>query len=101
MKKLFSIIFHIFVLVAIVILTIGIFILFGVIQEKLFVPKEYLMWIFKYPSSRLVFVYELYLLLGVFYIFNKGFINEMLRTEVTNSKNSFLKKTESFSVLYL
>ncbi|KAB7709056.1 hypothetical protein F9802_02705 [Bacillus aerolatus] len=73
MKKLKSIIFYILSLIAIVILTMGIYILIVAIQEKLFVPPEYMMWAFKYPASRLVFIYELYLFGGLFYIFHKGF----------------------------
>lgn len=44
--------------------------LISVIQEKLFLPQEYLMWIFKYPYSRLVFIYLFYITFGFTYIFN-------------------------------
>ncbi|MEK5069603.1 hypothetical protein [Sporosarcina sp. FSL K6-1508] len=95
MKKLKSIIFYIFSLISIVILTviltIGIFILLVAIQEKLFVPQEYIMWIFKYPNSRLVFIYESFLFWGLFYIFNRGF-RKALGTRAPSSKNSLFKK---------
>jgi len=32
------------------------FVLLGFFQEKLFLPKDYIMWIFKYPISRLTVV---------------------------------------------
>lgn len=96
MKKLKSIIFYIFSLIAIVILTviltIGIFILLVAIQEKLFVHQEYIMWIFKYPASRLVFIYEFFLFGGLFYIFNRGFIRKVLGTKAPSSKSILFKK---------
>lgn len=64
--------------------------LIAAVQNKLFVPEEYLMWIFKYPTSRLVFIYEIYLFAGFFYIFHKKF-RRMLGTGAI-SKDSFLKK---------
>ncbi|MDQ0199745.1 hypothetical protein [Neobacillus ginsengisoli] len=73
MKKLLSYILRILSLIAIVILTIAFYVLIGFVQEKLFAPKEYLLWIFKYPVSRLVFIYELFIGFGFFYLFNKGF----------------------------
>lgn len=78
--------------IAIVILTIGIFILIGAVQGKLFVPQEYIMWIFKYPTNRLVFIYELYLFLGIFYIFFKGF-RETFRTDFLVSKRKLILST--------
>jgi hypothetical protein len=73
LKKLLSFVLRILSLIAIVIITLAFYVLIGVVQEKLFVPKEYLIWIFKYPVSRLVFIYELFIALGFFYLFNKGF----------------------------
>lgn len=63
--------------------------LIAAVQNKLFVPEEYLMWVFKYPTSRLVFIYEIYLFAGFFYITHKEF-RRMLGTAI--SKDSFLKK---------
>ncbi|NBI30217.1 hypothetical protein [Chengkuizengella marina] len=91
MKKLKTMFLSIFSLVAIVILTLGIFILIERIQDKLFVPQEYLMWIFKYPTSRLVFMYLLYVFAVFYYIFQKKF-KRILPTEAYSSKDSFLKK---------
>ncbi|WP_036719532.1 hypothetical protein [Paenibacillus harenae] len=83
MKKTKKIFLYILSLISIVALTIGIYILIVQVQEKLFVPEEYLMWIFKYPASRLVFIYEIYLFAGFFYLFHKEF---------RSSKDSFIKK---------
>jgi len=65
LKKSISITLYILSLIAVVLLTMGIFILIITIQEKLFVPNDYLMWTFNYPTSRFVFIYELYLFLGL------------------------------------
>lgn len=44
----------------------------GVVQERLLVPNEYEMWIFKYPFSRWVLIYETVLFLGFYCIVHKG-----------------------------
>lgn len=49
-------------LVGIVALTLGLFVLIQNIQEKIFIPDKYLVWIFKGPYNRLVFIFEFYLL---------------------------------------
>lgn len=67
----------------------GIFILIVTIQEKLFVPNDYLMWTFNYPNSRFVFIYELYLFFGFFYIFHREFRKVF---NLSNSKYSFIKR---------
>ena len=78
-------------LITIIIATIGIYILIVKLQEKLFVPQEYIMWIFKYPANRMVFIYILYFFLGLFYIFYKDF-RETVRWIFTSSKNSRFNK---------
>lgn len=71
MKMFKRFILRFLALIAIIIITISIFILIGAIQEKLFLPKEYIMWIFKSPYSGLVIIYEIYLILGFLYRINK------------------------------
>ncbi|MDV3428819.1 MAG: hypothetical protein LIR50_17650 [Bacillota bacterium] len=71
MKILKSIIFWILSIIGIFILTIGFFVLITVLQEKIFIPKDYIIWIFKSPLSRLVFIFELYIIFGFFLITNK------------------------------
>ncbi|WP_156411071.1 hypothetical protein [Paenibacillus sp. Soil787] len=90
MKKFKIIFVYILSLIAIVVLTIGIYMLIIAVQEKLFVSEEYLMWIFKYPASRLVFIYEIYLFAGFFYIFKKEF--REMGTGAYSAKDNFLKK---------
>ncbi|MGG3564342.1 hypothetical protein ABES03_22395 [Neobacillus rhizosphaerae] len=73
MKKLIAIILRVLGFIAIILLSIGIFILIAFIQEELFVPKEYIIWIFRSPYSGLVFIFEVYLFGAYFYVFNKEF----------------------------
>lgn len=72
--------------IGIIILFCGFEYLIGVIQAKLFLPKEYIMWVVKYPFSYLIFIYEVYTILAFIYIFNKN-----LRG-VVNFRKSFIKK---------
>ncbi|MFK9090717.1 hypothetical protein [Bacillus salipaludis] len=72
MKKIKAIFQRVFALIAIIIITIGIFIVISIVQELLFIPKDYIIWIFKSPYSGLVIIFETYLVVGFFYIFNKG-----------------------------
>ncbi|MFZ7942811.1 MULTISPECIES: hypothetical protein [Bacillaceae] len=66
---------RVFAIIAILILTLGMFILVSLMQEVLFVPKDYIIWVFKSPYSGLVIIFELYLFVGFFYIFNKDLRN--------------------------
>jgi hypothetical protein len=50
------------------------------------------MWIFKYPASRLIFIYQLYLIFGFFYIFHKDFIKTSFGIERNRAKNSIFKR---------
>ena len=95
MGRLLSTALYILKLVALVILTIGIYILIITIQKKLFVPDDYLMWTFNYPASRFVLIYEVYLFLGILYIsgFRKRFKNKAAR-----SKDSFSKRKKKYLV---
>lgn len=90
MKKLKGIIFWILSLIGVFILTLASFVLIGVIQEKLFLPQEYVMWIFKSHYSRLVFIYELYFIFGFGYIFNKHLREFILW--VINLRKNFIKR---------
>jgi len=69
---------------------IGLFVLIGVIQEKFFLQQKYIMWIFKSPFSRLVFIYEFYIIFGFAYIFNKDLRGFMVL--IINSKKGFIKR---------
>ncbi|XEC95035.1 hypothetical protein AB6A23_00095 [Paenibacillus tarimensis] len=85
MKAIKIILFLIGSFIAVVLLTIVIALVIGMIQEKVFVPQDYLMWIFKYPFSRFVFVYELYFAIAVFYTYSKYFSEKGSSYNWTNS----------------
>ncbi len=55
----------------VLILSFCIFILIGFIQYSLFVPDDYVLWVFKYPYSRYIIVIVFYLFLVFFYFFYK------------------------------
>ncbi|WP_198530446.1 hypothetical protein [Bacillus sp. LL01] len=53
----------------VLILSFAIFILIGYLQYMIFVPDDYLIWVFKYPYSRFIIIIVLYLFLLFFYFF--------------------------------
>lgn len=73
LKVLKLIIIGLISLIGILILTLSVWVLITIIQGKLFLPQEYIIWTFKYPVSVLVFIYEFYIIFGFFYFFNKSF----------------------------
>lgn len=89
MKKLKLFIKVIIALIVSLVLTLALFLLIGVIQSKLFVPEDYIIWIFKSPYSSLIFIYEFFIICFLFSIFLKdvklfpysisGFIKEYKR----------------------
>ncbi len=72
MKILKAAILRVLAFIAVIIITIGSFVLISIIQEALFIPKDYLIWIFKSPYSGLIIIFETYLFGVFFYIFNKN-----------------------------
>lgn len=58
----------IFLILALALFSLA-FAVLGFIQKELFVPKDYILWIFKYPISRLSLVFLLY----VFFFYKKAF----------------------------
>ena len=88
LKVLKAIIFFVISVIVIIILTIAFMLLLSVIKTKLFVPKEYIMWVEGAFSSRLSIIYEIYIVLGLFYIFSKD--NRKLMKEM--SENRIIKK---------
>lgn len=92
MKILKTITFWIISLICILILSVGCMYLIGAIQGNLFLPKEYIIWIFKYPFSNLVFIYEFYIIFGFVYFFNKDFKTFILW--VITLKKSFIKRNK-------
>jgi len=87
LKVLKLIIIWAFSLIGIIILTFSFFALIGAIQTRLFVPKDYILWIFKYPLSILIFIYEIYFIFVFLYFISKGF-----RKFILDFKNSIINK---------
>ncbi|MGH4121242.1 hypothetical protein [Clostridium sp.] len=87
LKVLKLIIIGLVSLISILILTLGVWVLITTIQTKLFLPKEYIIWTFKYPFSVLVFIYEFYIIFGFFCFLNKSF-----RKFIINFNKRFIKK---------
>lgn len=98
LKKIKITFLYILSLIFIVVLTIGIYLLIVAVQEKIIVPEDYLMWIFKYPTSRLVFIYEIYLIVGFFYIFHEEF-RKMLGG--ASSKDFFKKHRKQIFPIFI
>lgn len=73
LKKLKSFVLYVFSFFAVIVLTLGIIMIIGVLQDLLFVPNDYLIWIFKYPTNKLVFIYELYAIIAFISVLNKDF----------------------------
>ncbi|MGD6781434.1 MULTISPECIES: hypothetical protein [Bacillaceae] len=57
--------------ILVLILSFFIFLLIGYLQYTLFVPNDYVLWVFKYPYSRFIIVIVFYLFLVFFYFFFK------------------------------
>ncbi|CAH2713063.1 hypothetical protein BACCIP111895_00196 [Neobacillus rhizosphaerae] len=83
MRTLLSVILKILSFIALLIVTIGILISISFIQVSLFTTSDYIMWVTKYPASRLEFIYELYIIFVFFYFFNN---------DIRKSVSVFLKK---------
>ena len=62
--------------------------LIATIQAKLLLPQEYIIWTFKYPFSVSILIYEVYIIFGFFYAFNKSFRKFI----ILNFKKGFIKK---------
>lgn len=71
-KALKTAITWIFIGILIFILTVAFFYLIGVVQERIFLPDNYLMWVFKYPLSEFIFIYEFYIIFIIFFMLNKS-----------------------------
>lgn len=71
MKYINGVLIYLVLIIIVLVLTFGSFILISTIQEYLFTPKKYIMWIFKEPYNRLIFVFELYIIAFVISKVNK------------------------------
>lgn len=67
-----------------------------IIQVEVFLPKENIMMLAKFPASRLIFLYEILIIAGLLYALNKNIRNKI------NSKYSFIKRhRNSFRYTFL
>lgn len=73
------------------VLMLAIYLMFVWIKEKLFLPEEYLMWIFEYPTSRLVIVYQIYLFIICLFLYKRWFKKEQEVAAVTSRPSLFNK----------
>jgi hypothetical protein len=89
-KFLYKILSAVVLLVVVVVLSIALFMVVQVIQNALFVPEDYIMWVFKAPYSMLVLVYELYIVYGLLYFFNKD--SRATAIFLTNLKDGFIRR---------
>lgn len=94
MKILKSFIKAIVLIIASLILSLGIYILITIIQTKLFVPKDYIIWIFKSPYSKLILIYQYLITYGLLHLFNKNF--DSFKYFHTHLINKFTKKSKSY-----
>jgi len=88
-----SIFFWIVLSIIIIVLTISFAALVGAIQAKIFVPDEFLIWLFKYPFSIIIFIYEFYIIFWFMYLFNrnfKEFVVPDLKSYIKNNKRIFV-----------
>lgn len=96
-KALKATIAWIFVGILIFILTIAFFSLIGVVQERIFVPDNYLMWVFKYPLSVFIFIYEFYIIFIIIFMLNKSF-RELI---MISYKREFIRKYKKLIIYIL
>ena len=73
MKLLKKIVFWIFGLIAVLALTIAVALVFGFVQGSVFGRGDYIMGIFNFPASRLIFIFEICAVLLLFYVYNRIF----------------------------
>jgi Ca2+/Na+ antiporter len=71
----------------VLILSFSIFIFIGYLQYKIFVPDDYVLWIFNYPYSRFIIIIVLYLFLLFFYFFFRKYW-EREKTPITRKRRA-------------
>jgi len=93
LKLLRGTIYYVLLIIGVVILSIAFGALISAIQSMLFLPKDYTMWIFKYPINRLFFIFELYIIILLIHILKKG-----LKWTNKSEKNVVKKRKKTFIV---
>lgn len=82
-----------------IILMICLFSMLGVIIEKLFIPQEYTLWIFKYPLCNLIFLFEVYFVIILFY--RSAIISTLKTRFIQRNKKTVLGAFVFFNLLLL
>jgi hypothetical protein len=96
LRAIKSIVFWILSIIVLVIITISVFVLISAIQENLFLPEDYIMWIYKSPFSSLMYIYEFYIIFGFAYLFNKDV--RLLIKEGISLKTGFIKRYKALFI---
>ena len=78
--------------IAVVMLTIGLYALQGLIQQRLFLPPEYILWMMNKPGSYVIFVFEVFLLFAFMVFFHKDFRRAL--TGLFQNKTKFWEKNK-------
>ena len=65
MKYINQILLLIIIPIAVVILTIGLYALQGLIQQRLFLQPECILWMMNKPGSYVIFIFEVFLLFAL------------------------------------
>ena len=73
LKYIKQILLLIIIPIAVVILTIGLYALQGLIQQRLFLPPDYILWMMNKPGAYVIFVFEVFLLFYLMACFHKDF----------------------------
>ena len=97
MKNLKAFISLIFLIIGMLIFSIGYMFLIGYIQTKLILPKEGIMWIFKYPIRNLAFIHIIF---GFIYFSHKGFREFILRV-IKSEKKVIKRHKKSFISIFI
>jgi hypothetical protein len=92
MKIIKPIIFIVFSFIALIVLPIVIFILIALIQSIIFTPNNYEIWVVKNPINRLPLIYQVYVILILFYVSKKVFFNPSKTVNTPSKRNIFTKK---------
>lgn len=77
LKLPMKILFWVFGLLLVIICFIAFMALISYIHEKLFVPRDYILWTFNSPLSSLIFIFEVYFILSLFKYIRSDIINFM------------------------
>lgn len=96
MKYMKQILFLIIIPIAVVILTIGLYALQGLIQQRLFLPPGYILWMMNKPGAYVIFIFEVLLLFALMVFFHKDFRKAM--QAFVQNETKFWGKNKKFLI---